>query len=73
MSYENKLTNLVFKNKENSARTIMCFLFLSFLSLLLYIYILKKTPSMKCMNGMECNANPRDKKQKHKNQRTMVT
>ena len=28
---------------------------------------------MKYMNVMQCNANPRDKKEKHKNQRTMVT
>ena len=25
---------------------------------------------MKYMNVMQCNANPRDKKEKHKNQRT---
>ena len=64
MSCKNKLTNLVFKNKENSARTIMCFLFPSFLPLYIYIYIIKKIPRMKC------NAIPRDKKEKHKNQGT---
>ena len=63
MSCENKLTNLVFKNKENSTRT-QCASF--FLPLYIYIYIeYKKTPRMKC------NATPRDKRKKiHKNQRT---
>ena len=65
MSCENKLTNLVFKNKENSARTTMCFLFPSFLPpLFFYIYRIKKTPRMKC------NATPRDRREKHKNKGT---
>ena len=63
MSCENKLTNLVFKNKEYSARTQYASFF--FLPLYIYIYIeQKKTPRMKC------NATPRDKREKHKNQRT---
>ena len=77
MSCENKLTNLVFKNKENSARTIMCFLFPSFLFLFIFFIFKKikknkkKTPTMKCMNVMQCNSqrqkrktqNPRNKEQ----------
>ena len=39
MSCENKLTNHVFKNKENNARTIMCFLFLPSFYIYIYIYL----------------------------------
>ena len=68
MSCENKLTNLVFKNKENSARTTMCFLFLSFLPFIyIYIYIIK-TPRMKCMNVMQCNT----QRQKRKTQKPRI-
>ena len=74
MSCENKLTNLVFKNKENSARTTMCFIFPSFLSLFLFIIIKKKNT----YNEMhECNAMQlleiKEKNIKTKKQRTMVT
>ena len=76
MSCENKLTNLVFKNKEKSARTTMCSLFLSFLPFFFYfLYIYRiKTPRMKCI---ECNAmqhlETEEKNTKTKDQRTMVT
>ena len=57
MSCENKLTNLVFKNRENSARTqCASFSFLPFIYIYIYIYRIKKTPRMKC------NAAPRDKR-----------
>ena len=70
MSCENKLTNLVFKNKENSAR-IQCtsfFLrffppppfFYCFLFFLLFFVFLEN----KKMPRMKCNATPRDKRKK---------
>ena len=58
MSCENKLTNLVFKNKENSARTqCASFSFLPFF-FVFNIQNKKKTPRMKC------NATRRDKRKK---------
>ena len=67
MSCEYKLTNLVFKNKENNARTTMCFLFPSFLSFFFFylIFLLKKTPRMKCINVMQRNS----ERQKRKTQK----
>ena len=62
MSCENKLTNLVFKNKEYSARTQ--YASFSFLHFFLYKILKKKTPRMKC------NATPIDKRKNTKNQRT---
>ena len=62
MSCENKLTNLVFKNKENIARTIMCFLFLSFLSPFFFILNKKKKLRMKCMNVMQCKSQRQKRK-----------
>ena len=59
MSRENKLTNLIFKNKENSART-QCASF-PFLPFLFFLYrIIKKKKKTKT-------------KTKTKEQRTMVT
>ena len=69
MSCENKLTNLVFKNKENSARTTMCFLFSSFLPFFFFNILNKK--------NLECNAmqllETKEKNTKTKEQRIMVT
>ena len=67
MSCENKLTNLVFKNKENSAKT-QCVSFSFPLYIYIYIYGIKKTPRMKCMNVMQCNSQRQKRKtQKPKN------
>ena len=68
MSCENKLTNLVFKNKENSARTLCASL--SFLPLFyfyfIFLYIYKKKKlRMKCVNVMQCKS----QKQKGKTQK----
>ena len=64
MSCENKLTNLIFKNKGNSTKTQ----FASF-SFLFFIIIIKiKIPRMKCMNVMQCKS--QKQKEKYKNQRT---
>ena len=76
MSCENKLTNLVFKNKENSARITMCFLFPSFLPFFyIYIYIEYNKNTWNEMH--ECNAmqllETKKKNTKTKEQRTMVT
>ena len=69
MSCKIKLTNLVFKNKENSARTTMCFLFPSFLPLFFFFNILNK-------KKLECNAmqllETKEKNTKTKEQRIMV-
>ena len=75
MSHENKMTNLVLKNKENSAKTQ--FASFSFF-LFFYFFIIeikkKKTPRMKCMNVMQCNSQRQKKiNTKTKEQRTMVT
>ena len=69
MSYENKLTNLVFKNKENSARTQCATFFLPFSLFFLKkkLYRIKKTPRMKCMDVMQCNSQRQKKNTKPKN------
>ena len=70
MSCENKLTNLVFNNKENCKNNnVLPFSFLSFL-IYIYIYILnnKKTPRMKYMNVMQYKSQRQKRKtQKPKN------
>ena len=58
MSCENKLINLVFRNKENSARTQCASFSFPFLFIYFYIQNKKKTPKMKC------NATPIDKRKK---------
>ena len=68
MSCEYKLTNLVFKNKMNSARTQCASFFLPFFPLYIYIYIYickKKKLRMKCMNVVQCNS----QRQKRKTQK----
>ena len=65
MSCENKLTNLIFKNKENSAKTQ----FASFSFLFFFFFNIKK--NLEWNAWMLCNANPRNKRKKSpKNQRT---
>ena len=65
MSCENKLTNLVFKNKENSARTTMCFIFPSFLPPPFFLYIQNKKNTQ---NEMQCNSQRQKRKtQKQRN------
>ena len=65
MSCENKLTNFVFKNKENSAKTQFTLFSFSFF----FFFISKiKTPRMKCMNVMQCKSQKqKGKKQNPKN------
>ena len=69
MSCENKLTNLVFKNEENSAKTQFApfpfpfFYFLFFIYIYIYIYRIK-TPRMKSMNVMQCKSQRQKKKKK---------
>ena len=58
MLCENKLTNLVFKNQENSAKHNLLH-FPSFKK-----KIKKKTLRMKCMNVMQCKS--QEQKEKHK-------
>ena len=61
MLCKNKLTNLVFKNQENSAKTQ----FASFFFPIFFNVLNKeKTPRMKYMNVMQCNS--QRQKEKHK-------
>ena len=60
----NKLTNLVFKNQENSAKPkLLPFSFLLFL----FGKDKQKQPRMKCMNVMQCKSQKKRKKKKPKN------
>ena len=56
MLCENKLTNLVFKNQENSAKHNL----VPFSPFFLIFFYLKKNkqkqPRMKCMNAMQCKS-----------------
>ena len=62
MLCEHKLTNLIFKNQENSAKTQ----FASF-SFPFFFFLLNKTLRMKCMNVMQCKSQKQKEKQKPKN------
>ena len=70
MSCENKLTNLVFKNKENSAR-IQCASFSFLPYIYIYIYIIRKKKKKTQNELHECNAMQlveiKEKTQKPKN------
>ena len=62
MLCENKLTNLVFKNQENSAKHNL----LPFSPFFLFGKDKQKQPRMKCMNVMQCKSQ-KQRKQKPKN------
>ena len=65
MLCKNKLTNLVFKNQENSAKTQ----FASFFFPIFFNVLNKeKTPRMKYMNFMQCKSQEKKKKKKNKEQ-----
>ena len=74
MSCENKLTNLVFKNKENSVKTQCASFFLPIFPLYIYIYRIKKKNQneMHEYNAMQHQRQKR-KIQKTKEQKIMVT